>query len=252
MLNSHNPHAHKAELWGEERTHQPWRQSTPEDFSVRAGSQHQNGPTDTQRGNLTDGGHPGQAAPVIHEHQSQPASPDTVHAKLAKVRLHITPCHGLPWPPLARDWMQQIVPALCNTAVLPPLNASLGPSFARDWLQQLGHALCNTATLQLMDPSPFCLQISESLNPAWLTPALCFQPRHAKSNHVAGPLVALGTVASLLQVKCHPNHSISVQSFSLQPAVPEGACIVSIHCSPEHASFAMRCTGSNFCAALSG
>ncbi|KAK9816370.1 hypothetical protein WJX74_006737 [Apatococcus lobatus] len=85
MLSSHNPHAHKAELWGEERMHQPWRQDAMEDFSVRAGSQHENVPSDTQRGNLTAGGRPVQAVPGVSEQHLQPASPDTVHSKQMKM-----------------------------------------------------------------------------------------------------------------------------------------------------------------------
>lgn len=57
-----------------------------EDASVRAGLHHDAGPIETQRGNLTAGGRPGQVVPGAREQPFQPASPDTVHSKQMKVR----------------------------------------------------------------------------------------------------------------------------------------------------------------------
>lgn len=57
-----------------------------EDASVRAGLHHDAGPVDTQRGNLTAGGRPGQVVPAVQEQPFQPASPDTMHSKQMKVR----------------------------------------------------------------------------------------------------------------------------------------------------------------------
>lgn len=57
-----------------------------EDASVRAGLHHDAGPLDTQRGNLTAGGRPGQVVPAVQEQSFQPASPDTIHSKQLKVR----------------------------------------------------------------------------------------------------------------------------------------------------------------------
>ena len=205
MLGSHNPHAHKAELWGEERTHQPWRQSSPEDFSVRAGSQHEHGHRDTQRGNLTDGAHPAHTTPMIQEHQFQPASPDTVHAKHAKVKTS--------------------------------LYAPLCPSLAQDWMQEVVYALCHMATLQLMGPD--CLQDSGSSRALCPTPAqylpcqTCSVGLHCWTIGCTGH----GCFSTACRVLCQ-------MSKIPQPAVPKCACIVRIHCSPEHANCALHCSGS--------